>query len=350
MIPAFYARPAGLSNIGSGLCALVTAPSAASQWRRHRHAAGIAAMMRQDVAAGTAAAAAEPLPFAVRPLHPRFGAEILDLDVATRLDDAAMAALRRAFVRYQVLLLRGQDLPMDAQVAFARHFGEVQVHVMNQYHQAGHPEIYFLTNLDADGNPTGRHPDKGTMEWHTDGSWRARTGLATIMYAEQVPVDGGETWFCDMYGAYEALDAATQARLAGLKAVHNLDFSRTRRHGEDPMTAAQKAQVPPVAHPIVRIHPETGRKCIFLGDHAEYIEGMAYDEGRALIEDINRRATPDALVYRHSYRPRDIVMWDNRCILHRATAYDTAGARRVMRRSTTLGDAPYGADKASTPR
>lgn len=297
-------------------------------------------MLHQNATDANNGAPTSEWPFAVRPLHARFGAEIIGLDVTAPLDAEMVAALRRAFVRYQVLLLRGQDLSMDTQVTFARHFGEVQIHVMNQYQPEGHPEIYRLTNLDADGNPTGKHPDKGTLEWHTDGSWRDRCGQATIMYAEQVPDDGGETWFCDMYGAYESLDAPTKAQLDGLQVFHSLDFSRNRRHGEDPMTETQKAQVPPVAHPIVRIHPETGRQCIFLGDHAEYVAGMDYDAGRALIEDINRRATPPELVYKHRYRPRDIVLWDNRCILHRATPYDTAHAKRVMRRSTVIGEVP----------
>jgi alpha-ketoglutarate-dependent taurine dioxygenase len=151
---------------------------------------------------------------------------------------------------------------------------------MNQYQKyPEHPEIYMLTNADKDGKPTGKHPDKGTLHWHTDGSWRERTGQATMMYSEIVPPVGGETEFADMYEAYDNLSAEMKKRIEGKRAIHNLDFSRTRRHGEDPMTAEQKAKVPPIAHPIVRTHPETGRKAIFLGDHAQEIEGMDYDEG-----------------------------------------------------------------------
>ena len=163
-------------------------------------------------------------------------------------------------------------------MTFACCFGSVQVHVMNQYHAEGYPEIYYLSNLGADGRPSGKHPDRGTVHWHTDGSWARRTGQATLLMRSRCAA-GGETRFASMYDAYEALDEGTKQRLAALRAVHNLDFSRTRRHGEDLMTEEQKKARPPVAHPIVRIHPETGRGCIFLGDHAWCIEGMPFDEG-----------------------------------------------------------------------
>jgi taurine dioxygenase len=125
----------------------------------------------------------------------------------------------------------------------------VQIHVMNQYHADGYPELYRLSNLDARGRPTGHHPDKGTLAWHTDGSWQRLTGQATIIYGEVMPERGGETHFCDMYGAYERLDAGWKKRIAGLRAVHNLDFSRNRRHAEDPLTDEQRRAKPPVDHP-----------------------------------------------------------------------------------------------------
>ena len=281
----------------------------------------------------------EPFPFAVRPLAPQLGAEI-DVRIADGLTDGRFAAIHRAFLRYQVLLFPSQDLPPRDQVSFSRRFGEVQVHVMNQYHADGYPEVYRLSNLDADGNPTGRHPDKGTMSWHTDGSWSRVTGQATIIYAEVVPDVGGETHFCDMYGAYERLSASWKARIANLRAVHNLDFSRTRRHGEDPLSDAQRRDKPPVDQPIVRTHPETGRKCIYLGDHAEYVVGMPYDEGRALIEELNALAVHADLTYEHRWKPGELIAWDNRCVMHRATPYDPATQRRVVRRCTVLGEVP----------
>jgi taurine dioxygenase len=288
-----------------------------------------------DVMSASRAAA-----FEIRPLTPRFGAEIVGLDLARPLDGAAFMDVYQAFLDYRLLLFRDQRLPKPAQVGFARHFGEVQVHIMNQYHNAEFPELYTLTNLGPDGKPTGRHPDRGTMYWHTDGSWSKVTGQATMLYVEVAPGQGGGTEWADMYGAYELLAPEEKARLAGLRAVHDLNFSRTRRHGEDPMTEEQRRQKPPVDHPIVRTHAETGRKCLFLGDHASHILGWPYEEGRAFVEDLNARMIRSEIVYSHSWRPGDFVVWDNRCLLHRARPYDTQHEPRVIRRCTILGEVP----------
>ena len=287
---------------------------------------------------------AQPLsvefPFTVRPLTPALGAEIIGVDLARGVDDNQFTAIYQAFLRFQVLLFSNQDLPPGPQVEFARRFGEVQIHVMNQYHADSYPELYRLSNLDEQGNPNGRHPDKGTLAWHTDGSWRRVTGQATILYAEIVSEKGGETHFCDMYGAYERLSREWKTRIADLRAVHNLDFSRTRRHGEDPMTDAQRAEVPPVDHPVVRTHPETRRKCLFLGDHAEYVQGMDYASGRVLINELNDLAIHADLCYEHRWTPGELILWDNRCLQHRATEYDPATQRRLIRRCTVLGETP----------
>ena len=279
-------------------------------------------------------------PFSVRPLSPHLGAEISGVDLAQDMPEELFGALYQAFLRYQVLLFPPQELSPARQVAFGRRFGELQIHVMDQYHADGHPELYRLSNLDAQGRPSGRHPDKGTLAWHTDGSWQRVTGQATIIYGELMPESGGETHFCDMYGAYGRLDPHWKARIACLRAVHNLDFSRNRRHGEEPLTEAQRRAKPPVDHPVVRTHPETGRKCLYLGDHAEYIVGMPYDAGRALIEELNALAVHPDLTYEHRWMPRQLLVWDNRCVMHRATAYDAATQPRVIRRCTVLGEVP----------
>jgi taurine dioxygenase len=243
----------------------------------------------------------ESWPFSVRPLTPSLGAEISGVELADDLEERVFRALYRAFLRYQVLLFPPQDLPPGRQVGFARRFGEVQVHVMDQYHADGYPELYRLSNLDQHGQPTGHHPDKGTLAWHTDGSWQRVTGQATIIYGEVMPQSGGETHFCDMYGAYERLDAAWKARIADLRAVH---------------------------------------KCLYLGDHAEFIVGMPYPDGRALIEELNALAVHPDLSYEHRWKTRELIVWDNRCVMHRATAYDPSTQGRVIRRCTVLGEVP----------
>ena len=279
-------------------------------------------------------------PFAVRPLSANLGAEISGVALAGNIDDRIFDAIYQAYLRFQVLLFPPQELPPERQVALARRFGEVQIHVMNQYHADGFPELYRLSNLDEQGRPNGKHPDKGTLYWHTDGSWRRVTGQATIIYGEVVPETGGETHFADMYGAYERLDPVWKARIVDLRAVHNLDFSRTRRHGVDLMTEAQRHDSPPVEHPIVRTHPETGRKCLYLGDHAESIVGMPYEDGRALIDELNALAIHPDLTYEHHWTAKQLLLWDNRCVMHRATPYDPVTEGRVVRRCTVLGEVP----------
>src|SRR5438552_17794878 len=140
-------------------------------------------------------------PFAMRPLTPQLRAAISGIALAVGVPDDVFRAIYDAFLRYQVLLFPPQDLPPGRQVALGRQFGEVQIHVMNQYHADGFPELYRLSNLDENGNPSGRHPDKGTLAWHTDGSWQRVTGQATIIYGEIVPESGGQTHFRDLHGA-----------------------------------------------------------------------------------------------------------------------------------------------------
>ena len=281
-------------------------------------------------------------PFSVRPLTPHLGAEISGVNLSEEMTPEVLAGIHKAFLQYQVLLFPPQDVPPAQQVKLAQCFGEVQIHVMNQYHADGFPELYRLSNLNAEGKPNGKHPDKGTLEWHTDGSWQRVTGHATVIYGEVMPEpgQGGQTHFCDMYGAYERLSPEWKERIANLRAVHNLDFSRTRWHGEDPMTEDQRKAVPPVDQPIVRTHPETGRKCLFLGDHAEYVVGMPYDEGRALIEELNRLAIHADLTYEHDWQIKQLIVWDNRCLVHKATPYDPHTQSRVIRRCTVLGEVP----------
>ncbi len=161
-------------------------------------------------------APARDWPFEVKPLHPALGCEISGITLAQAVEPKMFGKVYEAFLDYELILFRDVDLPPATQVAFARSFGEIQIHVMNQYQKyPEHPEIYMLTNADKDGKPTGKHPDKGTLHWHTDGSWRERTGQATMMYSEIVPPVGGETEFADMYAAYDNLPPAMKKKIEG---------------------------------------------------------------------------------------------------------------------------------------
>jgi taurine dioxygenase len=276
---------------------------------------------------------------AFRPLHGEFGCEVLGLDLARPLDAAARKSVNEAFDRRLLLLFRGQTLSEEAHIAFSRGFGPLEVHVLNQYHHGRFPEIYVISNVGPDGKPQGEHPDRGTLVWHTDLSFMRVPSYATILYGVECAAEGGETWFADMLSAYEALPEATKIEVLGLRAVHDLAVSR-RQADEDPLTAEQRAKAPPVEHPLVRLHRPTGRRGLYLGSHASHIAGRPVPEGEATIARLLAHATQDRFVYRHRWRPGDLLMWDNRATLHRATGYDTGRERRVMRRTVVAGEVP----------
>jgi taurine dioxygenase len=276
--------------------------------------------------------------FEISPLGPVMAAEVRGLDLAEPPDEPTFAAICHALLDHQVLVFRDQDFDEAAHVAFSRRFGELQVHVLNQYQHRGNPAILFLTNVLPDGSLRGEHPDPGSKIWHTDASWSARRALVTTLLGLTLPRAGGDTLFANMCAAYDGLAPETKARLAGLRAVHSLDYSRRLTGAREQMTEAQKRAAPPVEHAIIRVHPETGRPAIYLGEHASHIAGMPEEEGRALVRAINAHATQPAYRYTHTWSVRDFVMWDNRCVLHSATDFDWLRDRRIMRRTTVLGD------------
>ena len=276
----------------------------------------------------------------IEPLSTTMGAEVRGVDLARALADADFAAIEAAFHRFKLLRFSAQRLSETGQIAFSRRFGELQVHVLDQFRHPRHPEIYVLSNVDREtGRTIGHHPDKGTLTWHSDLSFQRRPALATILYGIETPAVGGETQFADMAAAYDALDGAMKRRIDGLRAIHDLDVSR-RRMGEAPMTQAQRREAPPVDHPLVRTHPDTGRKILYVSRHVSQIDGLTGDESDALIDQLMAHATQPRFVFSYRWRPGDVVMWDNRSTIHRATAYDTSAERRVIHRTVVLGDVP----------
>ena len=275
----------------------------------------------------------------LEPISPVMGAEVRGVDLG-RLDDAMFAAIRAAFNRHMLLRFPGQRLTPPELIAFSRRFGELQIHVLDEYRHPRYPEIYLLSNVDrVTGRTTGYHPDRGTLVWHSDLSFQARPALATILYGLEVPKTGGDTLFADMRAAYDALPDATKRKVAPLRGIHDLDYSRTRA-GAAPMTEKQRAEAPPVSHPMARTHPETGRKGLYISHHISRIEGMAPDAARGLLEELMAHATQPRFVYRNTWRTGDVVMWDNRCTMHCATEYDASEERRVIHRTVVKGDVP----------
>lgn len=276
----------------------------------------------------------------IAPLSAHVGATVHGVDLSRPLDDDAFAAVRDAFHRHMLLRFPDQHLNEAQQVAFSRRFGELQVHVLDQYRHPQHPEIYVLSNVDrTTGRTIGQHPDKGTLTWHSDLSFQRRPALATILHGIETPSVGGETQFADMATAFDALSDAMKARLSGLRAMHDLDHSR-RRMGEPPMTEAQRLQAPPVDHPVVRTHPDTGRRILYISWHVSHIVGLAPHDSDALLDELMRHATQPRFVFSYRWSRGDVLMWDNRSTIHRATAYDTSAERRVIHRTVVLGDVP----------
>lgn len=275
--------------------------------------------------------------FQAVPLGPGFVARIEGLDLAEPLTPEVFRDLNRAFLHHKILSFPDQDLSMEAQAGFAGSFGALQVHVLNQYHEEGRRDVLTISNLDADGRPKGEHPDPGACIWHTDGSWQANPVLATCLFALTVPPSGGDTLFADLIAAFRALPEATKERYRKLSAIHDLNRSRSRSGARDQMTAEQRAEAPPVVHPLVRRHAESGEEGFYLGQHAYCIDGMPEHEGAALVDEINSHITATPFTYAYPWRAGDVVLWDNRAVLHKATPFDTARHARVLRRATTLG-------------
>jgi len=263
------------------------------------------------------------------------GAEITGLDLRQKLDDATRRAVWDAFARYQLLVFRGQSLNPAEQIAFSEQFGPLERHTLRN-RGAAHPLLHTVTNLGPDGKPAGR---VANQLWHSDKSFRPEPCSATILHAVTLPPGGGDTCFADMYGAYEALSDAEKAELADVRVVHSWELSLAKSGKK--ASPEEIADAPPMSHPLVRIHPDTQRKCLFMGEHASHFDGQPLEAGRARLAVLEAHATGERFVYRHQWQPGDVLMWDNRCLLHRADQNFDAGLHaRVLHRTCLRGTAP----------
>lgn len=272
-------------------------------------------------------------PFEVRRLSDTMAAEVIGLDLGTPLDAATRAAVYQAFLDHQILVFSDQDLTKDQQVAFTEQFGTLERHTLGNRGASDSPFVHIVTNLDADGKPTGVL--KSTL-WHSDKSFRPAPSMATILHARILPPDGGDTVFANMYAAYDALDQAEKAELDDLLVVHSWELSR-ENIGRT-LAQAEIDDAPPSTHPLARPHPDTGRRALFMGMHASHFEGGSIEEGRARIVALEEHATQERFLYRHNWRQGDLLMWDNRCLLHRADPnFEVAHHPRVMHRTCLRG-------------
>jgi len=269
------------------------------------------------------------------------GAVIVGQNLANALSDDLVAATRRAFLDHRVLVFRDQRLGEEQMYGFASIFGEVEQHRVRQADGSRWNAVHRITNLDAAGNPVEKPFFGSTYFWHTDKSFLKEPSLLTMLQAIELPPEGGDTQFADMTKAYAALPEETKRRLDGLRVVQSLEFMR-RYTGSAPPTEEDVKAAPPVVHPLVRTHPETGEKSLYIGMYSSHIVGMPEAEGRALLEELLSHATEPRFVYSHVWRPGDLVLWDNRCLLHRAVAnYEMGKHRRVLMRVVVKGTEPF---------
>lgn len=283
----------------------------------------------------SATMSARPQVLDVRPLSDILAAEVIGLDLSQPLEATVRQQVFDAFIRYHVLCFRDQALTPDQQIAFTEQFGTLERHVARN-RGTQNPLVHIVNNLGLDGKPSGKVSSTG---WHTDKSFRAQPSLATILHAVTMPPNGGDTCFANMIEAYEALPDETKAELEGVRVIHSWELSR--EHKGMKASPEEIADAPPMSHPLVRVIPETGRRALFMGEHASHLDGMPMQEGRAKILALEAHCTADRFTYRHTWRAGDMLMWDNRCLLHRADPnFDAAMYPRVLHRTCIRGVAP----------
>jgi len=260
------------------------------------------------------------------------GAEITGVDLSQPLDTQTRDQIYAALLEHQFLVLPDQALTREQQYAFTASFGEVEAHGGGR--SGKRQDVAHVTaNLDADGNPSDRFAKGANYRWHTDKPYYATPPALTTLHAVELPPHGGDTEFANTRLAYEALDEATRRRIATLRVVFQWEGGRRPGYYAN--------ELPPVAHPLVRTHPDSGAKALYLGNHVLHIQGLDETEGAALLDALLAHATQPRFTYAHRWRPGDLVMWDNRCTLHRAVAnYEMNRYRRVMHRNVVKGGAP----------
>ena len=285
--------------------------------------------------------------FSIRKLAEPLGAEITGIDVGQPMSDASFRRIEDAFHEHCVLVFRNQRLTPEGHTRFSRRFGDLAVHVMRQYNDPQMPEVLVLSNIVENGKPIGMQ-DAGQY-WHTDLSYTAEPSRCSLLYALEVPFENGvalgNTLFVNTAAAYDALPDDMKARLAGLHATHSYTarYERMQKGGKRvELEEDQKKAVPEVVHPVVRTHPFTGRKCLYVNEGFTVgIVGMPKEESDALLAELYDHVTGERFMYRHRWQVNDLLMWDNCSTQHNAIANYGLHQRRHMRRTTVRGSRPF---------
>ncbi len=281
----------------------------------------------------------------IRPLSFAMGAAITGIDLAQPLSADAWSAIHRAFLEHLVLVFPGQKITPEQSIAFARHFGALDDHREDPgYTLPGYPEIYMLGNFLRDDGRMSKTKDVG-RGWHTDHSYTVRPTKVSMLHCQSVPAVGGTTMFANGYMAYNDLSDTMKALIEDLEGIHDFAwyFTAPSHYPKPPIRSLDRIRekYPAVAHRLVRVHPETGRKALYLSEALiSGIVGLSWNESRGLLDSLHRHALRDEYTYRHTYTPGDLLFWDNRCTMHQAPAdyVHDANDPRFMHRLTVLGD------------
>lgn len=277
--------------------------------------------------------------------HPLIGATVHGVDLSEPLDSAALKAVHALWMEHLLLVFPGQRISDEQHIAFGERFGSLEIHPSVAHRSSRNAAIYRVSNVDEVGKivpPTDSAWQylNQSWRWHTDSSFREIPSKGSILHGIEITREGGNTLFANMYAAYDALSPEMKSRIAGLWVIHAHDYIiRTA-----PELAAKKDRgiyddLPPVRHPLVQVHPVTGKKSLFLSPHTMVtIEGMQETEARALLDDLIAHATDEKFVYRHVWESDDVIMWDNRCTMHSVEPFDNRRTRRIMHRVTLVGE------------
>ncbi|MBS0895037.1 TauD/TfdA family dioxygenase [Tatumella sp. JGM130] len=280
--------------------------------------------------------------FEIRPL-PGTGAEIIGLDLSHKLNTADFRRIHQAHLHYHLLVFRQQTLTPEQQIAFSRRFGPLQIHVLKQFLLDGYPEILIVSNIVRDGKPVGLG-DAGKY-WHSDLSYKQIPSLGSMLYGKILPAVGGDTRFANMHKAWETLPEKLRRKIEGLRAVHSYTATYSKpRFGSQwrpVLTEKQLSEVKAVSHPVIRTHPETGHKALFVSEgFTTHIEGLAEDESRDILQALYEHSIREENIYTHCWQAGDLLFWDNRSLIHLATGCPEDCPRQLYR-TTIEGDIPF---------
>jgi alpha-ketoglutarate-dependent taurine dioxygenase len=282
----------------------------------------------------------------VKPRHPALGAEIRGVDMQKPLDAETVKQVHDAWMKHLVVVFPDQHITDQQHVAFTRNFGEPEIFHQTSLHLRSDRvrEIFLVSNVDEQDkllkpSDPGQKQLSSSQQWHTDSSYRPTPSMGSLLHGIEISRTGGITQFINMYMAYDDLPESLKRQVEGRKARHDFGML-SRLVGSTPPTAEEKAAMPPVWHPMVRRHPVTGRKCLYISSiYNDAVEGMETGPARRLIEELSVFAAQPRYMYRHEWEPHDVLMWDNRCTVHAVTPHDP-NERRVMHRTTIVGREP----------